>query len=143
MSSSGIIGKVGGSSITGIGEDMRRADSAIQGQPSNHEQTRQLIGIVDSVDTTLARWVTAHEPTGKTILSGRWIELSHSAREIAERWGTVPIGATLRVTLLGPGDGVSASATIVDTEGKGANEPIYANEATQGLFALFAPGSTG
>lgn len=134
------ISKVGGSPTTPLGEELRQTDGAIQSSPSTHEYTREVMGIVDGVDSDLARWITAHEISGRSILGGRWIELSHSAREIAERWGTVPIGATLRVIIHGPGEGVSASATIVDTEGKGADEPHYSNEAEQGLYAIFAPG---
>jgi hypothetical protein len=136
------VSRVGGSPITGLGEDMRQNDGAMTSRPGLHEMTRQIIGIVDAVDDTYARWVTAHEPTGKTILAGRWIELNHSAREIAERYGTVPVGTMIRVTVYGPGDGVSASATIIDTEGKGADEPHYSNDAEQGMYAVFCPGSS-
>ena len=134
------ISRVGGSPITGLGEEMRQNDNVTAGRPGLHEMTRQVIGIVDSVDDKYARWVTAHEPDGKVILAGAFIELNHSAREIAERYGTVPVGTMLRVTIYGPGDGVSASATIIDTEGKGADEPFYSNDAEQGLYAVFAPG---
>lgn len=137
---SGIISKVGGSPVTEYGEEQRSNSSGILSGPSMHEQVRQVDGIVDSVHPDMARWVTAHEPSGKMIYGGQAIELTHSAREIAEKYGTVPIGTTIKVTIYGPGDGVSASATIVDTEGKGPDEPYYSNEAEQGLYAVFAPG---
>lgn len=142
MSGNGMISSVGGSPITGLGESLRSADRLTQAGPAAHENIREVMGVVDGVNPDLARWITAHEANGKTLFKGQWIELNHSAREIAERWGTVPIGAMIRVTIYGPGDGVSASATIIDAEGKGADEPHYANEAEQGLYAVFAPGSS-
>lgn len=134
------ISKPGSSPITELGEELRQNDNHTTGRPGLHEMTRQVVGIVDSVDDTHARWVTAHEPSGKLILNGGWIELNHSAREIAERYGTVPVGTMLRITVYGPGDGITANATIIDTEGNGADEPHYSNDADRGLYEIFSPG---
>lgn len=137
---SGTISRVGGSPTTGLGESFRQTDSAFSALPGPQEQTRQEVGIVDTVHPSLPRLVKAHSQNGGAIAGGSWIELNHSADEIAEKYGTVRVGFKIRVLLTGSLGGNSANATIIGTEDQSLSDPPIPNEVDQGLFAIFAPG---
>jgi hypothetical protein len=138
--SSGIIGSAGGCSTTGVGEDLRQLDTSVQSFPSSSEQTRQIVGVVGEVHPENPRFVKAYEPSGAMICEGNWIELNHSADELAERYGTVRAGFKLRVTIWGAGTGIAGNAIIIGTEDSFISEPYTNNEVEQGLYQIFNPG---
>ena len=142
MGSSGIISRVGGSSITGLGEDLRGLDHSVTGMPGPQETTTQIFGIVDEINPTYPRLVKAHDVNGNAIINREsWIELNHSPSEIAEKWGQVRLGFTLRVAVTGIGQGVSANATIIGVEGETVKDPPIENDSQRGLYWIFNPGS--
>lgn len=137
--SSGIISGVQITPTTSQGEAQRKVESAVASFPGLHEGTRRSVGIVNKVNPNKPRLIKAHAMDGTPLANNNWIELNHSAQEIAERWGTVRIGFRVRVTFTGP-SGASADAGIIGTEGQDVNDPFIPNEAQQGLYAVFAPG---
>ena len=139
--STGVISEVGGSPTTSYGEQSRQVDSYIQGSPTSSEQTRQIMGVVGEIHPTNPRFVTAYTPDGAIIAEGGWVELNHSADEIAERFGTIRAGFKLRVTIWGAGTGNAANASIIGTEDSAISEPYTDNEIDQSLYAIFAAGS--
>ena len=141
MSSSGNISKVF-NPTTITAENKRQVSNSLLSLPGVQEQLRRVQGIVIEVHSKLPRLVKAKQTNGTPIANGNWILLNHSAQEIAEKWGTVRLGFKVVVNYSGPAGG-NADATIVSTEGKEVNEPPQSNEASRGLYYIFAPGGTG
>jgi len=136
----------GSAAVTSLGEADRQLQGAL-GATSLHEQTRTVLGIVhkwgpEADPPESAQRVQAHQIDGSPIVSEEyWIQLIHSAQEIAEKWGTVRVGFKLSVTIVGPGSGQSASGSIIGGEDCNLDETVVPNEAEQGLYAIFAPGT--
>jgi hypothetical protein len=141
MSSTGVISRVVMTPTTKHAENQRQVSNAIGGLPGPHEQQKRTIGIINSIHPNIPRFVKANSALdGTPLANGAWIELNHSAQEIAERWGTVRVGFKIRVSFAGPA-GAGADASIISTENIKLTEPHQPNEAERGLFAIFAPGS--
>jgi hypothetical protein len=140
MSSTGIISRVHITPTTKHAENQRQVDSSVGGMAGPHEQQRRTIGIITKVHPDKPRLIKARSSIDSTPLANNaWIELNHSAQEIAERWGTVRVGFRVRVTFSGP-SGAGADASIVGVEQQDVTEPVQSNEAARGLFAIFSPG---
>lgn len=137
--STGVISGVQITPTTSQGEIQRKTERAIASFPGLHEGVRRTTGVINKVHPEKPRLIKAYDLQGSAIAGNSWIELNHSAQEIAERWGTVRIGFRVRVTFAGP-SGASADAMIVGTEGQDINDLLEANEAEQGLYAVFSPG---
>lgn len=137
--STGVIGGVYSSPTTTYAEKQRSTDQAISSYPGAHEGVHRTTGIVNKIHPERPRLIKAHGRDGSPISNNQWIELNHSAQEIAERWGTVRIGFRVRVTYSGPA-GSSADAVIIGSEGQDVNDPYIPNEAQQGVAFIFAPG---
>lgn len=120
-------------------EQQRQSDNAIGLLPDAQDGVRKVVGIVSKVNEERPRLVKANSIDGSPIANGGWIELNHSADEIAERWGTIRSGFLVRVTVSGP-DGGGADAIIIGTEGHDVAEPPVLNDAERGLFLIFPPG---
>lgn len=138
MSSSGIISNAK-LPTTLHGEVQRQTDGAISAFPGIGEGSRQATGIIKKIHPDRPRLIKAYADDGTPLANDSWIELNHSAQEIAERWGTVRLGFRVRVTFAGP-SGAGADATIIGAEQESVSEPHIPNEAARGLFAIFAPG---
>lgn len=137
--SSGIISGVQIAPTTSQGESARTTERAVAGFPGLDDGVRRVMGIIKAAHPERPRLVKAYALDGTPIANGSWIELVHSAQEIAERWGTVRIGFRVRVLYTGP-EGSGADGIIVGTEGQDIHEGPIPNEAQQGLYAIFAPG---
>lgn len=121
-------------------EHTRQMDNSIGQFPGPQDAPRRVEGIVNAVHPNRPRLVKAHAADGTPLAGDKWITLNHSAQEIAERWGTVRIGFRIRATFTGP-IGAGADASIIGTEGQTVEDPVIENEAAQGLYAVFCPGS--
>lgn len=137
--STGMISGVKIAPTNSFGEQTRKTERAIASVPGSHEAVRRATGVINRIHPKRPRLIKAHGLDGTTLANDAWIELNHSAQEIAERWGTVRIGFRVRVTYSGPA-GASADATILGSEGQDIDESFIPNEAQQGLYAVFAPG---
>lgn len=133
------MGFQGNASITSQGEISRQTNT-IAGAAPTYNQTETVIGIIHQINEQAPRLVKAHDQDGFTLACDNWIELNHSAREIAERWGTVRVGFRVRVSLTGIAGGKKASAIIIGEENEDTTEPGQPNEAERGLYAIFCPG---
>lgn len=139
MSSTGFISKVI-TPTTKTGESNRQSESTMNAFPGVHEQVRTTIGVVTQIHPEKSRFVKAYSKyDGATLANGDWIELNHSAQEIAERWGTVRRGFKIKVSYTGP-SGAGADGTIIGTEKQDIEEPPQPNEAARGMYAIFTPG---
>ncbi len=120
-------------------ERQRQDENAIGLLPDAQDGVRKVVGVISKVNEEKPRLVKANSIDGSPIANGGWIELNHSADEIAERWGTVRTGFRIRATVSGP-DGSGADAVIIGVEGQDVIEPVVLNDSERGLFAIFPPG---
>lgn len=135
MSSTGVISKVK-AATTLNGEMERQLTQDIGAAPGITEGARSEMGTISKVHPNYPRLVKAYADDGTPLANDSWIELNHSAQEIAERWGTVRLGFRVRVNFTGPA-GSSADASIIGAEQESVREPHVNNTATRGLWAIF------
>jgi len=138
MSSTGIISDVI-APTTSHRENQRKISSGMSSIPGLNEGVRSVSGTIRQIHEEKPRLVKAYGDDGAPIADDNWIELNHSAQEIAEKWGTVRMGFRVRVSFIGPA-GASANATIIGVEQEDVKEPHIPNEVSRGMYALFAPG---
>lgn len=139
MSSTGTISRVFINPTTSHAETQRSTNNSISSMAGPHEQTKKATGRIVRLHPDKPRLVKINALDGTPLANGSWVELNHSAQEIAERWGTVRTGFRVRVHFSGP-SGAGADATIIGTEGKDVTEPSQPNDVARGLFAAFPPG---
>ena len=111
MSSSGIITNIHSSPTNNYTEQQRKVDlSTIS---SSHQSIiNRITGTVSEVHPNNPRFVKAYSSNGAMVADGKWIELTHSAQEIAERWGMIRPGFEIKITYTGP-SGVGADAYVM------------------------------
>lgn len=131
-----------GRAATNIGtENKRIADISSIGQPGMAGGVRIAYATITKVDAEKALIKANEIGTNSPIGSGRWIPLSHSVKEIAERWGKLRKGFTVLVQYTGP-DGSNSVATIIKDEYDHITDTDREeNTMSQGCYRIFAPGS--
>ena len=139
MSSSGVISRVVMTPTTSHAENQRQVSNNLGGMPGPHQQQKRTSGTIIKIHPEKPRLIKANASDGTPLANGQWIELNHSAQEIVERWGTIRVGFSVRVTFSGP-SGAGADATVVSAEDQDLNEAHQPNEAARGMYAIFAPG---
>lgn len=123
-----------------INEDQHRLERAQLAFPGLLDGAKRTTGIIKEINSESPRLVRAYDEEDGTVLcDGKWIELNHSAQEIAEKWGKVQVGFKVRVTYYGP-SGSGADATIIAKQNDDIQEPGIENDVARGLYAVFAPG---
>lgn len=135
MSSTGTIHKTR-AAISVHGEAQRQAEQDMGAASTAESATHRGIGTVSTIHPDKPRLVLAHDDDGSVLANGNWIQLNHSAQEIAERWGTVRVGFRIRASWTGPA-GVATEATIIGVENEDVRESHVPNEASVGLWAIF------
>jgi hypothetical protein len=140
MSSSGIISNIHTSPTNNYTENARKVDLSTLSSTSQNSNNQKITGIVNEVHPKNPRFIKAYSSNGAMISDGKWIELTHLAQEIAERWGTVRVGFEVKVNISGP-NGVGSDAYIIGSETQSIDSAHIPNEAEQGLYYIFCPGS--
>jgi hypothetical protein len=133
------MGIQGRASVTSLNESNRQQEGT-SGFTGPQDRINIVTGIIHEVNSNFLRFVKVHDTTGLKIAGDNWIELSHSAQEIAERWGTVRVGFKVRVIVAGINGSNGASATIIGTEVDKVDEPPTPNSSERGLFSIFRQG---
>ena len=139
---SGSSGNIGGrisTPTTHHGEERRQINASLNAIPSVSEQNQRISGVITKIHPEEGGWVKVRAIDGTPVANNNWIELNHSTDEIVDRWGTVQIGMKVRVAYSGP-DGAGADCTIIGKRERNPTNPHLPNAASQGLYAIFAPG---
>lgn len=140
MSSSGRLSKVFVGPITSIGETQRQQELDKTASPSLFETIRETEAVINEVHEDLLLIKAYEADSGSVVANNRWIPLSHSPQEIAERFGTIRPGMVVKVSYQGA-DGLNARASIVYNEQEKTGEEEFSlNEIETGLFEIFKPG---
>lgn len=141
MSSTGRLSKVFVGPITSIGEAKRGQELDKTASPSLFETVREIEAVVSEIHEDLLLVKAYEANTGSVVANNKWIPLSHSPQEIAERFGTIRPGMTVKVSYQGA-DGMNARASVVYNEQEKTGEEEFAlNEIETGLFEIFKPGA--
>lgn len=117
------------------GEKNRKTENEVS---SDFSVVRTTYGIVSAVhpERVLIRAISSD---GSPLIGDNWIPLSHSPREIAERFGTVQKKMIVMIQYSGVGED-RAVATIVRESGEEIANLQEENKLQRGLFKIFAPG---
>lgn len=134
MSSTGKIYK-SSQAVTSTGERSRQ--NASDSPDSELERIRIEMGEISEVHTqqTLIRAIASN---GSPLANGNWIPMSHSPREISERFGTIQ--KRMGVVVYFSGTGNNAIATIIREVGEKIADIQEENKLKRGLYRIMAPG---
>jgi len=135
MSSTGRVSKVFNGPITSIGEDQRQESIDKAASPSLFETVREVDAVIKEVHEKKLLVKVYATGSAAVVANNQWIPLSHSPQEIAERFGTIRVGMTVRVSYQGP-SGLNARAVVVLNEKEKHHNIIYTRNALMDMLDL-------
>lgn len=134
------ISKVIPGASTILGEEKRKDVAGELSTPSLADAPKTLIGTIYKVHDQYPLVKVYDSVDGTVVANDKWIPLSHSPREVAERFGTIRVGMKTSVTCYGP-NGLNAFAYIIMEENEEIGEEEFVeNEMETGLWEIFKPG---
>lgn len=138
--STGTLSFVKSNPVTTTGERDRNIDSTMGSLPGPQETVKTKLGTITKVHPDKPLLIWAYDANGHAIVDG-WVRLLHSVEELRERWGTVKIGDSEVINIIGS----PVQVTLTGLTGEDAtaiicgdpDQPASSTEVSLACYAIY------